>query len=79
MYPQMRQQADKYTGFIFMDGMILLVSYLIMIEYLSFASERLVRNIRLGIFRQFLRMNIAFFDRDENTTGALTSTLAKDA
>lgn len=50
-----------------------------MIGNLSYASEKLVRQIRLHVFKQYLRMDIEFFDKDENTTGALTSTLAKDA
>ncbi|CAN6633026.1 alpha-factor-transporting ATPase [Trichomonascus vanleenenianus] len=75
----MRSEINKFTGFFFMVGMILLFSYFFMIGSFTLAANRLVRNIRFHVFRQFLRMDIEFFDRDENTTGALTSTLAKDA
>lgn len=78
-YGWMRSQINMYTGFFFMVGIIEFFCFLIMIGSLSLSSERLVRNIRYNVFRQYMRMDIEFFDRDENTTGALTSTLAKDA
>uniref|UniRef100_A0A060SYY2 ARAD1A15114p n=1 Tax=Blastobotrys adeninivorans TaxID=409370 RepID=A0A060SYY2_BLAAD len=78
-YGWMRSQINMYTGFFFMVGVIEFFCFLFMIGSLSLASERLVRNIRYNVFRQYVRMDIEFFDRDENTTGALTSTLAKDA
>ena len=44
----------------------------------AYCSERLIQRARDGAFRRFLRQNIAFFDEDENSTGALTSFLSTE-
>ncbi|ANB14367.1 ATP-binding cassette alpha-factor transporter STE6 [Sugiyamaella lignohabitans] len=78
-YGEMRHQVNVFTGYFFMIGIIMFGVFIVMIGCLSYASQKLVRKIRLLVFRQYMRMDIEFFDRDENSTGALTSTLAKDA
>lgn len=45
----------------------------------AYCSESLVQRARDGAFRRFLRQDIAFFDEDENSTGALTSFLSTEA
>jgi ATP-binding cassette, subfamily B (MDR/TAP), member 1 len=42
------------------------------------ASERLVHRVRDRAFRAMLRQDVAFFDKDENTAGALTSFLSTE-
>lgn len=42
----------------------------------GYCSERLVHRTRYRAFRAMLRQDIAFFDRDENNAGALTSFLS---
>lgn len=42
----------------------------------AFCSERLVHRVRDKAFRTMLRQDIAFFDQEENTAGALTSFLS---
>ncbi|KAL1914580.1 uncharacterized protein VTP21DRAFT_8111 [Calcarisporiella thermophila] len=44
-----------------------------------FCGERLARRLRAQTFSNLLRQEISFFDHPINTTGALTSSLAKDA
>lgn len=44
----------------------------------AFCSERLVHRVRDQAFRTMLRQDIAFFDKDENTAGALTSFLSTE-
>ncbi|KFY08733.1 hypothetical protein V492_05961, partial [Pseudogymnoascus sp. VKM F-4246] len=44
----------------------------------AFCSERLVHRVRDQAFRTMLRQDIAFFDQDENTAGALTSFLSTE-
>lgn len=78
-YPHMRHEINVYTGYFFMIGVLMLFIFMIMIGFLSHASQNLVRTIRYNVFKQYLRMDIEFFDREENSTGSLTSTLAKDA
>ncbi|CRK34502.1 hypothetical protein BN1708_019515, partial [Verticillium longisporum] len=41
-------------------------------------SERLVHRVRDRAFRTMLRQDVAFFDKDENTAGALTSFLSTE-
>ncbi|PYI27639.1 ABC multidrug transporter Mdr1 [Aspergillus indologenus CBS 114.80] len=41
-------------------------------------SERLIRRARSMAFRSMLRQDITFFDREENSTGALTSFLSTE-
>jgi ATP-binding cassette subfamily B (MDR/TAP) protein 1 len=42
----------------------------------AFCSEKLIHRVRDRAFRTMLRQDIAFFDKDENTAGALTSFLS---
>lgn len=46
---------------------------------LAICSERLIKRARDRAFRHFLRQDIAFFDKDENSAGALTSFLSTEA
>lgn len=41
--------------------------------FLCFASERLVRKFRVSLCRVLLRQEVAFFDDEDNSVGALTS------
>lgn len=42
------------------------------------AKERLVYNIRMKMFNKLLRLPVSFFDKKENTSGAITVKLATD-
>lgn len=75
----MRHSINVYSGWLFFIGMMSLFAATVMCSTLSFASNRLVRAIRVGLFRQILRLDSAFFDYPTNTPGALTSILAKEA
>ena len=44
--------------------------------YFGRTAEYLSRTIRLKTFSSYLRQDIAFFDKDENSTGHLTNTIA---
>ena len=44
----------------------------------AFCSERLIHRVRDRAFRTMLRQDIAFFDKDENSAGALTSFLSTE-
>lgn len=43
------------------------------------SAERLTYRLRSLVFRGILRQDIGWFDRSENTTGALSARLATDA
>lgn len=44
--------------------------------YFGRSVEHLSRTLRLRTFSSILRQDIAFFDRDENSTGHLVSVIA---
>lgn len=44
----------------------------------ALCSERLIHRVRDRAFRAMLRQDVAFFDKDENTAGALTSFLSTE-
>ncbi|KAK9244769.1 P-loop containing nucleoside triphosphate hydrolase protein [Lipomyces tetrasporus] len=75
----MRGTVDRFAGFFFMMAFVEGIAFVITNGSLAFVAQRLVRRIRYMSFRQMLRQDIAFFDRDENSTGALTATLSRDA
>lgn len=77
-YDKMRHDVNIYAGcFIALAG-VQLVAYYVLLSVLTRHTENLIQAIRSRVFRHFLRMDISFFDQDENSTGALTSTLSKD-
>ena len=43
------------------------------------ASENLVYKVRLSMFNKLLRLPVSYFDKKENTAGAISSRLATDA
>lgn len=43
------------------------------------ASERLVYNIRMKLFDKLLRLPVSYYDKKENTAGAISIKLANDA
>jgi ATP-binding cassette, subfamily B (MDR/TAP), member 1 len=45
----------------------------------GYASECMVRRVRLSSFQAILRQNAAFFDRDDHSTGTLTQMLGQEA
>ncbi|KAK9321030.1 P-loop containing nucleoside triphosphate hydrolase protein [Lipomyces orientalis] len=75
----MRGTVDRFAGFFFMMAFVEGIAFVITNGSLAYVAQRLVRRIRYMSFRQMLRQDIAFFDRDENSTGALTATLSRDA
>lgn len=64
--------------------MFLMLAFVMLIAQVSqgvaFAkcSERLIHRVRDRAFRTMLRQDVAFFDKDENTAGALTSFLSTE-
>lgn len=43
------------------------------------ASERLVYNLRMKLFNKLLRLPVSYYDKKENTAGAISIRLATDA
>ena len=59
-------------------GLAQLFFYAIQGTCLGISSEKLTSRARAMAFRTMLRQDVAFFDRDENTTGSLTSFLSAE-
>ncbi|KAI2612606.1 P-loop containing nucleoside triphosphate hydrolase protein [Hypoxylon fragiforme] len=80
--PENRAQVKKDSDF--WSAMFLMLAFVMLISQMShgiaFAkcSERLVHRVRDRAFRTMLRQDVAFFDKDENTAGALTSFLSTE-
>ncbi|KAI2615477.1 P-loop containing nucleoside triphosphate hydrolase protein [Hypoxylon sp. NC1633] len=80
--PANRAQVKKDSDF--WSAMFLMLAFVILIAQMSqgiaFAkcSEILVHRVRDLAFRTMLRQDVAFFDKDENTAGALTSFLSTE-
>ncbi|KAK9313990.1 hypothetical protein V1524DRAFT_409209 [Lipomyces starkeyi] len=60
-------------------GVVELIFPIMAVGLFTFASQRLVRRIRMRTLRQIARQDISFFDKSENTAGALTSAISKDS
>ncbi|KAK9313930.1 P-loop containing nucleoside triphosphate hydrolase protein [Lipomyces starkeyi] len=72
-------EINKVAGLFFMLSIVVSVATSGSQALFSYASQKLVRRIRYMTFRQILRQDIAFFDKDENTTGGLTTMLSQGA
>ncbi|KAL7626760.1 hypothetical protein AAE478_003534 [Parahypoxylon ruwenzoriense] len=75
---QVKKDSDFWSSMFLMLAFVMLVGQ--MAHGVAFAkcSERLVHRVRDRAFRTMLRQDVAFFDKDENTAGALTSFLSTE-
>lgn len=74
--PEIRSSASFWCLMFLMLGIAQLITFVIQGTIFALGSERMIHRIRNSAFRAMLRQDIAFFDRDENTAGALTSFLS---
>ncbi|QIW98788.1 hypothetical protein AMS68_004306 [Peltaster fructicola] len=77
-FGQLRTDINFWSWMYFMLAMEQLISYLGQGVAFAYCSERLVHRARDKAFRSMLRQDISFFDREENTAGALTSFLSTE-
>ncbi|EME42871.1 hypothetical protein DOTSEDRAFT_131498 [Dothistroma septosporum NZE10] len=77
-YGELRSQANFWSWMYFMLALVQLISYMVEGITFAFCSEKLVHRARDTSFRVMLRQDIAFFDREENSAGALTSFLSTE-
>ncbi|KAK7203709.1 P-loop containing nucleoside triphosphate hydrolase protein, partial [Myxozyma melibiosi] len=76
---RMYAEVYKWAGLFIFLAFLLLAASTGAFSIYSFVAQRLVRRIRYQMFRYLLRQDISFYDRDENTTGVLTMSLAREA
>ena len=77
-YDELRSRANFWSWMYFMLALEQLVAFIAQGVLFAKCSERLVHRSRDQSFRAMLRQDIAFFDRDTNTAGALTSFLSTE-
>ncbi|PIA91919.1 Multidrug resistance protein 1 [Cercospora beticola] len=77
-YGTLRSEANFWSWMYFMLAMVQLLSYFGQGIAFAWCSEKLVRRARDKSFRTILRQDIAFFDKEENSAGALTSFLSTE-
>ncbi|KKK16836.1 hypothetical protein AOCH_000250 [Aspergillus ochraceoroseus] len=78
MYAKLRHDANFWSLMFFVVGIIQFTTLSINGAAFAVCSERLIRRARSKAFRSILRQDITFFDREENSTGALTSFLSTE-
>jgi ATP-binding cassette subfamily B (MDR/TAP) protein 1 len=77
-YDALRKDANFWSGMYLMLAFVQLIAYMIQGVAFAYCAERLVHRVRDQAFRTMLRQDIGFFDKEENTTGALTSFLSTE-
>ncbi|GAB7362437.1 hypothetical protein MBLNU230_g2759t1 [Neophaeotheca triangularis] len=77
-YDRLRSEANFWSWMYFMLALVQLISFLAQGTAFAYCSERLVHRARDRAFRAMLRQDIAFFDIDTNSAGALTSFLSTE-
>ena len=77
-YSKMRHDADFWSLMYVMLAFTQILSFSVQGIAFAYCSERLVHRARDQAFRNMLRQDIAFFDKEENSAGALTSFLSTE-
>ena len=78
LYGELRSKANFWSWMYFMLAIVQLITLAGQGIAFAYCSERLVHRSRDRSFRSMLRQDIAFFDKDTNTAGALTSFLSTE-
>ncbi|KAF2773520.1 multidrug resistance protein 1, 2, 3 [Teratosphaeria nubilosa] len=77
-YGRLKSEISFWSWMFFMLAMVQLLAFLVQGIAFAYCSERLVHRSRDISFRTMLRQDIQFFDREENSAGALTSFLSTE-
>ncbi|KAF7535231.1 hypothetical protein G7054_g5537 [Neopestalotiopsis clavispora] len=75
---QVKKDSDFWSAMYLMLAWVQFIAYILQGIAFARCSERLIHRVRDRAFRTMLRQDVAFFDRDENTAGALTSFLSTE-
>ena len=77
-YNDLLVQISFWSWMYFMLALVQVIFFLLQGVAFAYCSERLVHRARDQSFRTMLRQDISFFDREENSAGALTSFLSTE-
>jgi len=75
---QIRSDVNFWALMYLMLGLVNMLAMFILGVSFAFCSERLIHRARDRAFRNMLRQDISFFDKEENSTGALTAFLSTE-
>ncbi|TKW53458.1 Leptomycin B resistance protein pmd1 [Colletotrichum tanaceti] len=75
---QMKKDSDFWSAMYLMLAGVQFIAFVVQGIVFAKCSERLIHRVRDRAFRTMLRQDVAFFDKDENTAGALTSFLSTE-
>ena len=78
MHAKLRHDANFWSLMYLMLAIVQIISFSAQGTAFAYCSERLVHRARDKAFRAMLRQDIAFFDKEENSAGALTSFLSTE-
>lgn len=73
-----KKTSDFWSAMFLMLAFVQFIAFSAQGYLFAKCSERLVHRVRDRAFRSMLRQDVAFFDKDENTAGALTSFLSTE-
>lgn len=76
--PHIRSEASFWSLMYLMLAIVMFFAFVIQGIAFAKCSERLIHRVRDMSFRSMLRQDVEFFDRDENSAGALTSFLSTE-
>ncbi|KAH8752571.1 P-loop containing nucleoside triphosphate hydrolase protein [Diaporthe sp. PMI_573] len=76
--PGIKSSAHFWCLMYLMLGLAMLICFSVQGVIFALGSERMIHRARDRAFRAMLRQDVEFFDRDENTAGALTSFLSTE-
>ena len=77
-YAKLRSDTDFWALMYLMLALVQILSFSAQGIAFAYCSERLVHRVRDKAFRTMLRQDIAFFDKEQNSAGALTSFLSTE-
>lgn len=75
---QVKKDSDFWSAMYLMLAIVQFIAYILQGVAFARCSEKLIHRVRDRAFRTMLRQDVAFFDKDENTAGALTSFLSTE-
>lgn len=73
---QIKKDSDFWSSMYLMLGFVQFIAFAMQGIVFAKCAERLIHRVRHRAFQTMLRQDVAFFDKDENTAGALTSFLS---
>ncbi len=76
-YGQLRRDLNLWSGLYVALAAVVFLSYAVQAVF-AYTAERLIHRARDRAFRTMMRQDVAYFDRDENTAGSLTSFLSTE-